>query len=467
MIVIENYRDQTVAVYGLGRSGLSAAESLVAGGAQVLAWDDDPDRREAARAVGAVPVEPTREGWRGIRALVLSPGIPLTHPAPHIVALMADSLGAEILGDVELFARTRPLTPLVAITGTNGKSTTTALVAHLLRQSGRAVEAGANLGKPVLSFDPLPTNGAYVLELSSYQIDLTRSLRPQVVALVNISPDHLDRHGGMDGYVAAKRRLLSMAPASATLVIGTDDEWSSRIAADMRAQHRKVVEVAVGRRLPSGLFVQDGVIYQAAGSTRVRMADLNGIASLRGAHNWQNAAIAYAVAKALGASGSAIESGLRSFPGLAHRMEVVGRRGEVTFVNDSKATNADAAQHALSAYDSVYWIAGGIAKEGGIADLKRLFPRVRRAFLIGQAAASFAMTLEGEVACEVSGDLATAVQAAYDAARRDGGGTVLLSPACASFDQFASFEARGDAFRALVEAIPAEPCVPRSLGACA
>lgn len=465
MIVIENYRDQTVAVYGLGRSGLSAAEALVTGGAQVLAWDDDPDRREAARAVGAAPVEPSRENWRGIRALVLSPGIPLTHPAPHIVALMADSLGAEILGDVELFARTRPLAPLAAITGTNGKSTTTALVAHLLQQSGRAVEAGANLGQPVLSFDPLPASGAYVLELSSYQIDLTRSLRPQVVALINISPDHLDRHGGMDGYVDAKRRLLAMAPPSAALVIGTDDPWSRQIAEDMRAQHRKVIEVAVGRRLPEGLFVQDGVVYRAAGSTRVRMADLNGIASLRGAHNWQNAAVAYAVAEALGTASGAIEAGLRSFPGLAHRMELVGQRGEVTFVNDSKATNADAAQHALAAYDSIYWIAGGIAKEGGIASLKPKFPRIRRAFLIGQAADSFAATLNGQAAYEVSGDLETAVQAAYAAARADGGGTVLLSPACASFDQFASFEARGEAFRTLVAEIPDEPSMPRSAGA--
>ena len=465
MIVIDSYRDQRIAVYGLGRSGLSTAEALIAGGAQVLAWDDDPDRREAARSVGAMPVEPGRQSWRGIRALVLSPGIPLTHPAPHIVALLADSLGAEILGDVELFARTRPLAPIVAITGTNGKSTTTALIAHLLRQSGRAIEAGANLGMPVLGFEPLPASGAYVLELSSYQIDLTRSLRPQVVALVNISPDHLDRHGGMDGYVAAKRRLLAMAPPSATLVVGIDDSWSREIAVEMRRQGRRVVEVAVGKRLSEGVFVQDGLIYRAAGSTRVRMADLNGIASLRGTHNWQNAAIAFAVAEALGTSSRVVEAALRSFPGLAHRMEVVGHRDGVTFVNDSKATNADAASHALAAYERIYWIAGGIAKEGGIASLAPLFPRIRRAFLIGEAAGDFAATLDGDLAHEQSGDLSTALAAAYEAARREGGGTVLLSPACASFDQFASFEARGDSFRELVEALPQDATAPRTAGA--
>ena len=465
MIAIDSYRDQRIAIYGLGRSGLSAAEALVAGGAEVLAWDDDPDRREAARSVGARPVEPGRDTWRGIRALVLSPGIPLTHPAPHIVALMADSLGAEILGDVELFARTRPLAPVVAITGTNGKSTTTALAAHLLQQSGRAVQAGANLGPPVLGFDPLPASGVYVLELSSYQIDLTRSLRPQVVALINISPDHLDRHGGMEGYVAAKRRLLTMAPSSATLVISSDDAWSQKIVADMRAQGRKVVEVTVGRRPSSGLFVRDGVIYHAAGSTRVRMADLNGIDSLRGAHNWQNAAVAFAIAEALGVGSRAIEAGLRSFPGLAHRMEVVGQRGAVSFVNDSKATNAEAARHALAAYDNIYWIAGGIAKEGGIDSLAPHFSRIRRAFLIGQAAGEFARTMGERLPHEQCGDLTAAVQAAFEAARRDGGGTVLLSPACASFDQFKSFEERGERFRDLVAALPHEQTVPRSAGA--
>ena len=341
-----------MAVYGLGRTGLSAARALIAGGARVLVWDDDPNRRRDAVAFGAVAAAPSAETWEGIAALVLSPGIPLTHPKPHMVVGLADRLGAEVLGDVELFARTRPEAAVAAITGTNGKSTTTSLLEHILSTAGRAVEAGANLGRPVLDFDILDTAGAYVLELSSYQIDLTTGLRPQAVALLNISPDHLDRHGGMDGYIAAKRRLLEMAGADATLVLGSDDEWSAQVCREMRAAGRKVVEIAVGRQLEDGLFVQAGRLYRAVGSEPV--ADLNGIETLRGAHNWQNAAVAFAMAEALGLAPAQIVPGLRDYPGLPHRMEVVARQGDILFVNDSKATNAEAAAHALAAYDNIY-----------------------------------------------------------------------------------------------------------------
>ncbi|MBT7834978.1 MAG: UDP-N-acetylmuramoyl-L-alanine--D-glutamate ligase [Rhodospirillaceae bacterium] len=451
MIVIDTYRNKAVAVYGLGRTGLSAARALVAGGARVLVWDDDPNRRRDAVALGAEAAAPSPQAWAGIAALILSPGVPLTHPKPHMVVGLAERLGAEVLGDVELFARTRPVAAVAAITGTNGKSTTTSLLRHILTTAGRAVQAGANLGLPVLDFDNLDAAGTYVLELSSYQIDLTMGLRPQVVALLNISPDHLDRHGGMDGYITAKRRLLQMADAKAVLVLGSDDEWSARICQDMRAAGRRVVEIAIGREINDGLSVRDGQLYRAAGARPV--ADLNGIETLRGAHNWQNAAVAFAMAEALGLTPVQIIPALRTYPGLPHRMEVAARQGNILFVNDSKATNAEAAAHALAAYENIFWIAGGIAKQGGIDTLAPSFPNITKAFLIGEAALSFAEKLGNGLEHEISGDLATAVRAAHACAVAARGGIVLLSPACASFDQFTSFEARGDQFRALAQDI--------------
>ena len=451
MIPITAYRDKTVAVFGLGRTGLSAARALIAGGARVLVWDDDPNRRLDAVNLGAEAAAPSPESWNGIAALVLSPGVPLTHPRPHMVVGLADRLGAEILGDVELFARTRPVASIAAVTGTNGKSTTTSLLGHILSSAGRPVEVGANLGRPVLDFEVLDAAGAYVLELSSYQIDLTKGLRPRVVALLNISPDHLDRHGGMEGYVAAKRRLLEMAGADATLVMGSDDEWSVRLCQAMRAAGRKVVEVSVNRELADGIFARDGRLYR--GGSAGPVADLNGIETLRGAHNWQNAAVAFAVAEALGLNAAQIVPALGDYPGLPHRMEVVAQQGDIVFVNDSKATNAEAAAHALAAYDRIYWIVGGIAKQGGIGSLTPYFPRIAKAFLIGEAAADFARGLGADLAHEISGDLASAVRAAHGAASAGQGGIILLSPACASFDQFASFEARGDQFRELAREI--------------
>lgn len=450
MITIATYRDKMVAVFGLGRTGLSAVRALVAGGAEVLVWDDDPNRRSDAVSLGARTAEPSIEKWRGIVVLVLSPGVPLTHPQPHPVVTLADKLGAEIIGDVELFARSRPLAKIAAITGTNGKSTTTSLLKHLLAAAGRRVEAGANLGQPVLDFDVLGPGDGYLLELSSYQIDLTTGLRPAVVAWLNISPDHLDRHGGMDGYVAAKRRLLDMAGANAVLVIGGDDPHSARICRDMRATGRRVVEIAVGREITDGLYALDGRLFRAGVADPI--ADLSGIETLRGSHNWQNAAAAFAVAEALGLTPDQIVPALSSYPGLPHRMELVARHDNVMFVNDSKATNGSAAAHALAAYDNIYWIAGGIAKQGGISGLGEFFPRIKRAYLIGEAAPSFARMLDDTLPYEQSGELITAVHAAHDAAAGHGG-VVLLSPACASFDQFASFEERGERFRDIAQDI--------------
>ena len=449
MIPITAYAGRSIAVFGLGRSGASAARALAAGDAEVLVWDDDPARRAALEGERIRAAEPSRRTWSDVEAVVLSPGVPLTHPRPHPVVGLAAELGAEVLGDVELFARTRPAGAIVSITGTNGKSTTTALIGHLLAATGRSVQVGGNLGTPVLDFEPLAANGVYVLEMSSYQVDLTRSLRSKVVVLLNITADHLDRHGSMDGYIAAKRRLLEMAPPDAALVIGIDDAPCAGIAADMRAAGRRVVEVTVGRVPAVGYAAVDGTIFRDG----KQVADLGGIDSLRGAHNWQNAACAFAAVAAMGVPDAAIAEALSGFPGLAHRMEPIATIDGVAFVNDSKATNAEAAAKALASYDRIYWIAGGLAKAGGIETLRPLFGRIKKAFLIGEAADTFAATLADDVDHELCGDLETAVGAAHAAGRGDRGSVVLLSPACASFDQFPNFEARGDAFRSLVAAL--------------
>ncbi len=459
MIAVEAYRDRAVAVFGLGRSGLTAAQALAAGGTEVRAWDDSAERRAKADSVkGLRLLEPKPENWTDVAALVLSPGVPLHHPAPHPSVRMARKLGIEILGDIELFARARPDARVVAITGTNGKSTTTALLGHLLNCAGHAAAVGANLGRPVLDLDPLEPEGVYVLELSSYQIDLTRNLNPAVAVLLNLSPDHLDRHGDMAGYVAAKRRLFEMAGDRMVAVVGIDDPDSEAIARSLEAEGRRVVPVAVGRVIEKGVFVVDAQIHVHRDGRAVPLAALDGIESLRGQHNWQNAAAACAAALELGLADADLRQGLASFPGLAHRMQLLTEIDGIRFVNDSKATNADAAARALAAYDHIHWIAGGLPKEGGIVDLEPFFPRIEHAYLIGEAAPAFAGTLKGKVFCEISGELVTAVVAAYRGALAAGGAgrTVLLSPACASFDQFASFEARGATFARLVDELAKE-----------
>jgi UDP-N-acetylmuramoylalanine--D-glutamate ligase len=454
MIALPTFADRTVAVFGLARSGGAAVRALAAGGACVLAWDDRADRRDAFAGAGVEIRDLGRLDFAEVDALVLSPGVPLTHPEPHPIAARALAAGCPVIGDLELFGRSRPAARVVGVTGTNGKSTTTALIAHVLAHVGCEVETGGNIGRPVLDLRPLPAQGAYVLEISSYQIDLSPSLACDVAVLINISPDHIERHGSMAGYVAVKKRLLTNQRSGQTAVIGIDDPHCRAIYEDIaRDPARQVIPISVGRVLASGVSVVDGILIDGTpgGGTRL---ELKGARALRGAHNWQNAAAAFAAIRALGVPGEQIASVLQSFPGLAHRMEQVAALGDVRFVNDSKATNADAASKALAAFDDVYWIAGGRAKEGGIESLRPLFGRIRHAFLIGEAAEDFAATLAGRVAVTRSGTLAQAVAGAARAARAASRGVVLLSPACASFDQFTDFEARGDAFRDLARAVP-------------
>src|SRR3954447_3586647 len=437
MIPVRGFEGRTVAVFGLARTGLAAARALVAGGAEVALWDEKPSSRAAAEAEGFRLTDLSSADWSQFAALMLSPGVPLTHPAPHWTVERARAAGVEVLGDIELFARSVNAAPehkrprIVAITGTNGKSTTTALIGHICASAGRDTRIGGNIGVGVLDLEDMHGGAVYVLELSSYQLDLTSSLKPDVSIILNISPDHLDRHGGMEGYVTAKRRILLNQGKGDTAVIGVDDPWGQRICTEITAANRRtIVPISASKAMGRGVYALDGLLYDATAERAVEVADLKRARSLPGRHNWQNAAAAYAAAKGLGISGEQAAQGLMTFPGLAHRMETVGRIGKVRFVNDSKATNADAARQALASYPKVFWIAGGQPKTGGIDDLGDLFPRVAKAYLVGEAAPAFGETLKGKAEAKACGTIEAAVQAAYaDAAAAAGNGEqiVLLS----------------------------------------
>jgi UDP-N-acetylmuramoylalanine--D-glutamate ligase len=465
MIPARTFEGQRVAVFGLARSGLAAARSLKAGGAEVAAWDEAKPAREVAAAEGFALVDLASADWSGFAALVLSPGVPLTHPEPHWTVKKAKAAGVEIIGDIEIFARAVNAAPshrrpkVVAITGTNGKSTTTALLGHMLTAAGRDARIGGNIGLGVLGLDDMHGGAVYVFELSSYQLDLTSSLKPDVSILLNITPDHLDRHGDMEGYVDAKRRVLLNQTAGDTAVIGVDDAWCQRICTEITAANKRTIwPISARRAMGRGVYALQGVLYDATGERVIEVADLLRARSLPGRHNWQNAAAAYAAARALGLSVEDAATGLVTFPGLVHRMETVGEIDGVRFVNDSKATNADAARQAMSAYPSFYWIAGGRPKAGGIEPLEDLFPRVAKAYLVGEAANEFARSLEGKAPYRLSHTIDAAVAEAFADARAAGEpAIVLLSPACASFDQFPDFEVRGDAFRGAVHGLVQRP----------
>ncbi len=460
MIPVTSFAGKTVAVFGLGGSGLASCRALMAGGANVIAGDDGAEKLAEAAQAGVVTADLRKVSWANFAALVLTPGAPLTHPAPHWSVLLAQQAGIEVIGDIELFCRERrrhaPDAPFVAITGTNGKSTTTALTAHVMRCAGYDTQMGGNIGTAILQLEPPRKGRVHVIEMSSYQIDLTPSLDPSVGILLNVSEDHIDRHGTLAHYAAVKERLVAGVQKEGTAIVGVDDEWSRNVADRIEQAGQRVVRVSVKYPLADGISVERETIWRASGGARTEIAAIGGIGSLRGMHNAQNAACACACALALGVSPAVLQDALRSFPGLAHRMEQVGRRGRVLFVNDSKGTNADAAAHALSSFADIFWIAGGRAKLGGIAGLSEYFPRIRKAYLIGEAAQEFSATLGNAVAHEISGTLDIAVaRAARDAeASSLPDPVVLLSPACASFDQYRNFEIRGTAFRDLVTAMP-------------
>jgi UDP-N-acetylmuramoylalanine--D-glutamate ligase len=458
VIEVAAFANQPVAVLGLARSGLTAAVALKAGGARVLAWDDFEAGRTAAEARGLALTELQGRDWSKIAALVLSPGIPHTFPKPHPVAAEAIAAGCAIVCDIDLLARAVPDAKYVGITGTNGKSTTTALVGHILKRSGRSAEIGGNIGVPVLDLARLGADGTYVLELSSYQLERIPSVALDVAVLLNITPDHLDRHGSMAGYIAAKRQIFEQTAEQATAIVSLDDPNSRSMMMElMMANRHRIVPISVTARAAGGVFVESRTLIDDMENKAVRALDLSALPTLMGRHNWQNACAAYAVARALGIEGHVIAAAMKDFPGLAHRQEKIRDIGKVAYINDSKATNTDSAAQALATYERIYWLAGGIFKEEALGALIPLLARVREAFLFGESAPKFAGWLKGKVLVTECASMQEAVQRAHDAAQKaPDGGIVLLSPACASFDQFRDFEHRGDEFRKAVEALPAK-----------
>lgn len=450
-IRLNHLKGKTIAVFGLARSGLATVRAALAGGAErVFAWDDQPASRDKAGALGASIAESRDWPWQTIASLVLAPGVPLTHPKPHSVVDLARQAGVEVICDIELLYRELAgKARFVAITGTNGKSTTTALMGHVLQSAGIDAPVGGNIGIAVLDLEPAGDDPVFVVEMSSYQLDLIESFRPNVAIWLNLTPDHLERHGDMAGYSKAKQHIFDNMTPQDVAVIGVDEPDMERVVAGLasRASHPQIKSVSVEHHADADYFVDStGQLSSGEGDA----VDLSGLASLRGAHNWQNAACALAAARMLGLDDGAVAAAMGDFPGLAHRMEIVGRRDRVVFVNDSKATNADAAARALATFEPIYWIAGGRAKQGGISSLQTYYRRIAKAYLIGEAAAEFSADLAGRVPHVIAGDMTRAVAlAAADAALDERPEpAVVLSPACASFDQFADFEARGEAFRA-------------------
>jgi UDP-N-acetylmuramoylalanine--D-glutamate ligase len=455
MIRVPGFQHRRVAVMGLGIAGMPTALALVASGAEVLAWDDDVASRNKAAAAGIPVADLLAADWRGIDTLVLSPGIAHTFPKPHPVAEKARAADAAIVCDIDLLGRACRDATYVGITGTNGKSTTTALIAHILRGAGRTIEVGGNLGPAVMDFAPLGRDGVYVLEMSSYQLERTFSIAFDVAVLLNISANHIDRHGDLAGYVAAKRRIFNHDRKRQTAVIGADDAETRRIADEITEDGGARV-VRVSRAPPSAgmVGVRDGVLIdRSEGEAEIAALDLRTASDLPGQHNAQNAAAAYAAARALGVSREAIAASVKTYRSLPHRLERIGIVAGIAYVNDSKATSPEATVWALTSYDRVIWIAGGQSKGVGYEALVPHLGRIAHAFLIGAAAPEIADFLRArKVAHSVVGTLDRAVAAAHAMATAERGGArvVLLSPACASWDQFASFGARGDAFRRAV-----------------
>ena len=463
MIIATTFKDKRMAVFGLGRTGITAALSLQKGEAKVLAWDDNKDSRMAAKAAGVRVEDLKTADFAQIDELVLSPGVPDHLPEPHWVAKKAKAAGVPIICDIEIFAREvmaraperRP--NVIAITGTNGKSTTTALIGHILKSAGRDSQVGGNIGRGVLDLEEIFPGANYVLELSSYQLERTHSLKADAAVFLNLTPDHLDRHGDMKGYEQAKLKIFNNQTKGDAAIIGVDDAPGKRNCSRLLASNgRRVIPVSGSRSLGRGVCAVKGRLYSQMDGQCKMVVDLAQAKALRGVHNAQNAAAAYAACRAVGLKPDAIRDGILSFGGLEHRMQLIGQAGPVSFVNDSKATNAEAAAQALKAYDNIYWIVGGQAKAGGIDALKPLLGRISRAYLIGEAAEDFLSVLKtAKRPAKISGELRLAMMCATrDAlASKKPNPVVLLSPACASFDQFASFEARGEAFADLARQI--------------
>jgi len=444
VITAPAYQDKKIGVFGLARTGIAAAEALTASGARVYAWDDAAAKRLPVQAVAE---DLYALDFDTLDALLLAPGVPLTHPEPHMLVKKAQAAGVPLISDIDVFEAAREALPkhhTVAITGTNGKSTTTALIGHIIEACGRPAAVGGNIGTGVLALSALKKGGVYIFELSSFQIDLTQHFNADVAVLLNVTPDHLDRHGTFENYLAAKTRLFEMQKGKAPVaVIGVDDEHGEDLAEKLSSD---VVKVSVVTPLDQGVYVQEAILFDAMENEAIEVGDLRQAICLQGEHNWQNAAAAYAVCRKLGLKTKKIFKAMLSFPGLVHRQEIVTEIKGVRYVNDSKATNSDAALRALKSFKNIHWVAGGRAKEKSFTHLASAVSDVKQAYFMGDAAEQLASDLGDKVRHKLYKTMLEALDAAAQNAVE--GDVILLSPACTAFDQFTDFEKRGEAFRA-------------------
>ncbi len=455
MIQITNRRDQKIALFGLGSSGLMAARALAASGATILAWDDSAIQRKKAKEQ-AIPLQNLYSyDFADIDALILAPGVPLTHN-PHTIVKKAHVAKRPIIGDIELLVEACPTSQFIGITGTNGKSTTTALLGHILEKAGIKTQIGGNIGPPALGFRQPDNKEFIVLELSSYQLDLTKNATFDIAAFLNLSPDHIDRHGNMSSYLNAKRKIFrgrKNTTNQQVAIIGVDDEYGRSLYEEFATNPLwKTLPISGSKIVSNGFYVKNGKLYDISG---LIICDLGQANNLLGIHNWQNAATAAAIGHVMGVNNEILTDAFYSYQGLSHRMEDLGSINDIQFINDSKATNCEAAARALACFENIFWIAGGLAKEQDLTVLEPYLSKIQHAFLIGDFAEKFASVFAGKINITQCCDLRTATQEAFRMAAIDtcGKPTILLSPACASFDQWNNFEARGDAFRSFVTSL--------------
>lgn len=456
---LKSLQHQKLAVFGLGQSGIATCKALAKSGARVLAWDDNEAARAKLDGIKSITLAPiTGETIADCDALVLAPGVPLYYPEPHAVVKLARAQNVEILGDLEILGRCNPGRQTIGITGTNGKSTTTSLIHHILSTCGHKAAMGGNIGKAVLSLSTPPKDGSFVLEMSSFQIDLCPTFKPDIGVLLNITADHIDRHGNFENYVATKAQIFS---GHGTSIIGIDDQWCSQILARLRRETEStIIPISSSRNAEGGVYVLDGVLYDDIDGQAIDYGSIRNISTLHGIHNHQNAAAAFAVARQVGIAAQDIIAAMKTYPGLAHRQLTARIINGIAYINDSKATNAEAAGKALACHKNIYWIVGGQAKEGGLNGLELYADRIRHAYIIGETPDVFAQWLDNYgIINSYKKTMEEAVLAAHQKAQAErgrpgGAGVVLLSPASASFDQYKSFEERGDHFIKLVKTLP-------------
>ena len=455
MIPAQNVKNSTYAILGLGRSGLSAAAALKAGGAKIFCLDDNINNLKIAEELGYACTVPNQINWNEIDVLLVSPGVPHNYPKPHIVVSAAIENGVAIDNDIGLFFRSigssdwekfGSIPKIIAVTGSNGKSTTSALIHHILQCEKRPSQLTGNIGKGVFDLEPLTDGETVILELSSYQTEVANSLTPDVAVFTNFTPDHLERHGGIGGYYAAKKRLfISGCPDRS--VIGVD-EFEGKLLAQELADHLhddRIIRVSGSRKITNlgwTVFANKGFLSEYRRGKQVASLDLREFKALQGSHNHQNACAAYAVVRSLGIGPRSIAKALKSFTGLAHRSQLVTEISGVVFINDSKATNVESAMKSLETFPKVRWICGGEQKEEDISRLNNVLTNVKKAYVIGTNTAKFSSQISCEF--EICNTMDIAVKKAFNDA--SDGETVLLAPATASFDQYSSFEERGKAF---------------------